>query len=179
MTRLLAVFALLLSFVFTPAAEAASARKLDSRSREALGQLYANRPAVRSLVQGAAGVLVFPRVYKAGIGIGGEYGEGVLLERGRTTGYYNLVTGSIGFQLGGQRRSIVIAFTSAKALKRFKELKGFKVGVDGSAVVADLGTGGVIDSNTAAQPVIAFIFGEKGLMYNATLEGSKITRIEK
>lgn len=178
--RALALVLLTLVFnMVAPDAEAASARKIDKRVQEALTELYAARPAVRSLVQGAHGVLVFPRVYKAGIGIGGEYGEGALRERGRTAGYYNLVTGSVGFQLGGQRRSIVIAFTSAKALQRFKELKGFKVGVDGSVVVADLGTGGVIDSNTAAQPVIAFVFGEKGLMYNATLEGSKITRIHK
>lgn len=179
MIRLLTLFLCLIA-LFTPSPSAAAdAQKINARVQEALTTLYANRPAVRGLVQGAAGVLVFPRVYKAGIGIGGEYGEGALRERGTTTGYYNLVTGSIGFQLGGQRRSIVIAFTSARALQRFKELKGFKVGVDGSVVVADIGTGGVIDSNTAAQPVIAFVFGEKGLMYNATLEGSKITRINK
>lgn len=176
---ILMLCALSFTLLLPGASEAASAGTVDKRVRETLNDLYAHRPAVRGLVQGAAGVLVFPRVYKAGIGIGGEYGEGALLERGRTYGYYNLVTASVGFQLGGQRRSIVIAFTSAKALQRFKELKGFKVGVDGSVVVADLGTGGVIDSNTAAQPVIAFVFGEKGLMYNATLEGSKITRIHK
>lgn len=174
----LVLFALALS-LFAPLADAASAREIDARVREALNDLYHHRPAVRGLVQGSPGILVFPRVYKAGIGIGGEYGEGALIERGRSNGYYNLVTGSVGFQLGGQRRSIVIAFTSQKALDRFKSLKGFKVGVDGSVVVADLGTGGVIDSNTAAQPVIAFVFGEKGLMYNATLEGSKISRITR
>lgn len=176
---LLLLSALCVALLVPGTGQAASARTVDQRVRETLNQLYAHRPAVRGLVQGAAGVLVFPRVYKAGIGIGGEYGEGALLERGRTYGYYNLVTASVGFQLGGQRRAIVIAFTSGKALQRFKQLKGFKVGVDGSVVVADLGTGGVIDSNTAAQPVIAFVFGEKGLMYNATLEGSKITRIHK
>jgi lipid-binding SYLF domain-containing protein len=134
---------------------------------------------VRSLVQGSAGVLVFPRVYKAGIGIGGEYGEGVLLQGGRTSGYYSIASGSIGFQLGGQRRSIVIAFTSAKALAKFRETDGWKAGVDGSAVIAKVGTSGEIDTNTANQPVIVFILGERGLMYNATIEGSKITRIDK
>ena len=154
-------------------------QKLDSRSRETLASLYAHRPAVRSLVQGSAGVLVFPRVYKAGIGIGGEYGEGVLMQRGRTTGYYSIASGSIGLQLGGQRRSVVIAFTSARALAKFKGTRGWKAGVDGSAVVAKLGTGGEIDTNTANQPVIAFFLGERGLMYNATLEGSKISRLDK
>ena len=158
---------------------AVSKHKLDARARTTLASLYASRPAVRSLVQGSAGVLVFPRVYKAGIGIGGEYGEGVLLQGGHTSGYYNIVSGSIGFQLGGQQRSVVIAFTSAKALAKFKQTKGWKAGVDGSAVIAKVGTGGEIDTNTANQPVIAFILGERGLMYNATLEGSKISRMDK
>lgn len=169
----------LLAIAAAPAAFADSKVELDAKVQEALTQFAKHTSAGAELAAKAHGVLVFPSVIKAGIGIGGEYGEGALRERGRTTGYYNLVTGSVGFQLGGQRRSVVIAFTSAKALQRFKELKGFKVGVDGSVVVADLGTGAVIDSNTAAQPVIAFVFGEKGLMYNATLEGSKITRIHK
>src|SRR3546814_9389785 len=92
-------------------AAATDAAVIDRRAQETLGRLYATKPGVRSIVLNAAGVLVYPRVYKAGIGIGGDYGEGVLLEHGRRSGYYNLVSGSIGFQLGAQVRSQVFVFT--------------------------------------------------------------------
>ncbi|MDP2186621.1 MAG: YSC84-related protein [Xanthomonadales bacterium] len=169
---------LLLLLIAWPAA-ATDAAVIDRRAQETLGRLYATKPGVRSIVQNAAGVLVYPRVYKAGIGIGGDYGEGVLLEHGRRSGYYNLVSGSIGFQLGAQLRSQVFVFTDPAALTKFKATDGWKVGVDGSAVIAEFGAGGTIDTNTANKPVIVFVLGEKGLMYNINLEGSKITRIER
>lgn len=158
---------------------AADAESIDRRAQETLGRLYAVKPGVRPIIQRAAGVLVYPRVYKAGIGLGGDYGEGALIEHGRTTGYYNLVSGSIGLQLGAQVRSQIFVFTDRHALDKFKASNGWKVGVDGSAVIAEFGAGGTIDSNTANKPVIVFVLGEKGLMYNINLEGSKISRIKR
>lgn len=161
------------------ASAAADAATIDRRAQETLGRLYATKPGVRPIVQRAAGVLVYPRVYKAGIGLGGDYGEGVLIERGRSSRYYNIVSGSIGLQLGAQVRSQVFVFTDPGALAKFKATNGWKVGVDGSAVIAEFGAGGTIDSNTANKPVIVFVLGEKGLMYNINLEGSKITKIKR
>jgi lipid-binding SYLF domain-containing protein len=75
----------------------------------------------------SAAVLVFPSVIKAGIGIGGEYGEGALLTRGRTLEYYNTVSASIGFQLGAQARSIIIVFMTPEALASFRRvLEGWR-----------------------------------------------------
>ena len=158
-------------------APAADAGTIDRRVQEALGRLYAAYPSLRPVVQQANAVLVFPHVYKAGIGIGGDYGEGAMLEDGRTSGYYNIVSGSIGFQLGAQRRAQFFVFTEAGALNQFKATKGWKVGVDGSAVLVTLGTSGNVDTNTLKAPVLAIVMGEKGLMYNATVEGSKISPI--
>lgn len=158
---------------------AVDAGSIDRRAQETLGRLYAAKPGVRPIIQRAAGVLVYPRVYKAGIGLGGDYGEGALIEHGRTTGYYNLVSGSIGLQLGAQVRSQIFVFTDRHALDKFKASNGWKVGVDGSAVIAEFGAGGTIDSNTANKPVIVFVLGEKGLMYNINLEGSKISKIKR
>jgi lipid-binding SYLF domain-containing protein len=118
-------------------------------------------------------------VYKAGIGIGGEYGEGALRIGGRTVAYYNTVAGSFGFQLGAEAKSIVIIFTDEKALEKFRHSEGWKVGVDGSVALVDVGIGKSIDTNTIKDPVIGFVFGQKGLMYNLTLEGAKFNKIEK
>jgi len=116
---------------------------------------------------------------KAGFGVGGEYGEGALRVGGRTIGYYNSISASVGFQLGVQERSVIIMFMTDEALNQFRETAGWKVGVDGSVVVVTVGAGGSIDTNKITSPVVGFILDPKGLMYNLTLEGSKISRISR
>ena len=122
---------------------------------------------------------MFPRVIKVGIGLGGETGEGALLVQGENAGYYRTASGSIGFQLGAQAKSIVIAFMTPESLEKFRNSAGWKVGVDGSVALIDIGAGKAIDTTSINDPVVGFVFGSKGLMYNLTLEGSKITRIDK
>jgi len=124
-------------------------------------------------------MLVFPRVFKAGYGIGGEFGEGVLLTDGKITDYYNIASASVGLQLGIQRKSVVILFMTDDALRRFRESEGWKVGVDTSIAIVTVGIGGEIDTSTLQKPVIGFLFSNKGLMYNLTLEGSKISRVNR
>ena len=113
----------------------------------------------------------FPSVIKAGIGFGGEYGEGILLNQQRVVGYYNLISASFGFQLGVQQRSVIIMFMTQDALAGFEARAGWKVGVDGSVTIITVGVGGAIDSDKVVSPVIGFILDQKGLMYNLTLEG--------
>jgi len=161
------------------ASAAASKAELNAEVRQALSNFKQQTSAGYELSKKAAGILVFPSVIKAGIGVGGEYGEGALLVHGKTVAYYNVAAASIGFQLGAQARSQIVLFMNEKALTQFRKSEGWKAGVDGSVALATLGAGGAIDSETAKQPIIGFIFGNKGLMYNLTFEGSKITRIEK
>lgn len=161
------------------AAHAASREEIDARVREAVQELYETSGAAKELAGRAHGILVFPRVIKAGIGVGGEFGEGALLSGGRTVGYYNIASASIGFQLGAQAKSIAIMFMTAEALADFKRRKGWKAGVDGSVAIAKFGVGEEIDTETARRPIIGFVYANKGLMYNLTLEGSKITQIRK
>lgn len=160
-------------------AGAASKEEINAEVREAIQNFYKHTSAGKELSEKAAGMLVFPSIFKAGIGIGGEYGEGALLVKGTTAGYYNIGAASIGFQLGAQVRSVVILFMTGEALSDFRAAKGWQAGVDGSVAIATLGAGGAIDTETAKKPIIGFIFSNKGLMYNLTIEGSKITRIDK
>jgi len=124
-------------------------------------------------------VLVFPSVVKAGIGLGGEYGEGALLIDGKTADYYSTASASIGLQLGIQKKSIVIIFMEDDALKGFRSKSGWKAGVDASIAVVAVGAGGAADTTRYQQPILGFIFGQKGLMYNVSLEGSKFTKLNK
>jgi len=158
-----------------------AARKvvLDARIEEAIEAFYEHSSAGETLAKKAKGMLVFPTVGKAGFGIGGEYGEGALIIDGKTVQYYSTASASIGFQFGVQSRRQVILFMEESDLESFRHSEGWEVGVDGSIAIATLGAGGEIDTKTLNQPVLAFIFGNKGLMYNLSLEGSKFSRIEK
>ena len=127
----------------------------------------------------AAGVLIFPRVVKVGVAIGGETGEGALRVRGQTIDYYRTSAGSFGLQLGAQAKSIVIAFMTKESLEKFQNSEGWKVGLDGSVAFIDMGAGKTIDSHNVKDPVVGFIFGSRGLMYNLTLEGTKISKLNK
>ena len=128
-------------------------------------------------LKSAKGVLVFPSVIKAGIGVGGEYGEGALRIGAKTADYYSTAAASIGLQLGIQSKRIIIVFMQDDALKKFRESKGWEAGVDGSVALVELGAGGTIDTTTIKDPIVGFVFGNKGLMFNLTLEGSKYTKI--
>jgi lipid-binding SYLF domain-containing protein len=172
--------ALLLTLAITawvPRTEAASAAAIDADVDATLSQFYRHVEGSHQLVRKAAGILVFPTVIKAGMGIGGEYGEGALRIRGRTVAYFNTISASFGFQLGAQARSVIILFMTHDALAHFRRTDGWKVGVDGSVAVITVGLGGSIDTDRITSPIIGFIFDGKGLMYNLTLEGSKISRI--
>ena len=162
-----------------PAALAKSAAVINVEVEAALQKLYKAHPETKGVISRSAGVLVFPAVYKGGVGLGAEYGEGALLERGSPSGYYTLVSGSIGLQLGGQRRAQIIVFMDPAALERFKASNGWKVGVDGSVVLVNLGASGKLDSQELDQPILGFILGEQGLMYTTSLEGAKVSRVQK
>jgi lipid-binding SYLF domain-containing protein len=158
---------------------AASAAHIDANVDATLREFSFRIGGARELLAKSAAVLVFPSVYKAGFGVGGEYGEGALLVRGRTAGYYNTISASFGFQLGAQARSVIIAFMTPEALASFRRVQGWKVGVDGSVALITVGIGGSVDSSKIVSPIVGFIFDGKGLMYNLTLEGSKISRIDR
>lgn len=127
----------------------------------------------------AKGVLVFPKVIKAGLIVGGEYGEGALRIDNRTVAYYSTAAGSLGLQAGAQSKSIVLVFLTASALQDFRASTGWKAGADGSVAVVQWGVGEDINSLDIKDPIVGFVFGNKGLMFNLTIEGAKFTRITK
>jgi lipid-binding SYLF domain-containing protein len=160
-------------------AMAASAAEIDVRVKETIEEFKKNVNGAEVFLQQASGYLVFPKVYKVGVGIGGETGEGALLIGSEVVDYYRTSSGSVGFQLGAQARSIVIVFMTEESLNKFRNSEGWKVGIDGSVALIDLGAGKTIDSKNIKDPVVGFIFGSKGLMYNLTLEGTKIHKLDK
>ena len=81
--------------------------------------------------------------------------------------------------LGAQARSVIIMFMTPESLEGFRRVDGWKVGVDGSVAIITVGAGGSIDTEKVSAPVVGFILDPKGLMYNLTLEGTKISRMHR
>ena len=158
---------------------AASASEIDASVGGTLDRFYKEVGSGKKLVQDAKGTLVFPAVYKAGFGVGGEYGEGALLIHGKAVDYYNTAAGSVGFQIGAQKKSIILLFMQEEVLHRLRTSSNWKAGADASIAVISVGAGGSIDTAKLNEPIIAFIIGQKGLMYNLTLEGTKFTKLHK
>ena len=175
---MLTLVAICLAFVSTHGI-AASKLELDTRAQAVLERLYEEQPAAAELSKKAAGILVFPRIIKGGIGIGGEIGEGSLLVDNAPVQYYRITSVSVGFQLGGQAKSEVIMFMTDESMELFRGSDGWEAGVDGSIAVIEFGVGKEIDTNSIQDPIIAFVFDNKGLMYNLSLEGSKFWKIDK
>src|SRR5436190_10017205 len=127
------------TFCLPSRSKAASGPQIDFEVRATLDQFFREVWSSHELANKAVAILVFPTVVKAGFGIGGEYGEGALLVRGRNAGYYNIISGSIGFQFGAQARSVIIMFMTEAALAGFQRSDGWKVGVDGSVTIIAIG----------------------------------------
>lgn len=176
MSRMAGALAVLL---FSAAVLAASAEKIDRDANEALRVFKEEVSGSEVFLNQSAGYLVFPRVIKVGFGLGAETGEGALRVGATTVDYYRTTSGSFGLQLGAQAKSIVIVFMTKESLNKFRNAEGWKVGVDGSVALIDIGAGKTIDTQNVSDPVVGFIFGSKGLMYNLTLEGTKFSKLKK
>ena len=165
--------------MFSPALFADDKAKIDAGSQQALEKLRQHSDKAGELLDRAAGVLVFPDIVKMGFGVGGQYGEGSLLVEDMPTSYFVTAGASFGLQVGAQVKSEVILFMTKEALSKFQNSSGWRVGVDGSVALIKLGAGGSVDTAQINQPVVGFIFSNEGLMYNLTMEGTKITRIAR
>jgi len=158
---------------------AASAKEIDVAVDEALVKFEKEVKGGKDFIEHSKGLLVFPTVIKGGAGFGGEYGQGALRIDGKTVDYYSTLQGSFGLQLGGEIKTVVVAFLDEGALNRFRESEGWKAGVDGSVSLVTLGAGGAIDTNNLNEPIVGFVLGQKGLMYNLSFEGTKFTKLDK
>jgi lipid-binding SYLF domain-containing protein len=168
-----------LAMILAGPLRAATSEKIDAKVDAALANFTKEVKGGAEFLQSAKGILVLAGVVKAGFVVGGEYGEGALRIGGKTVDYYSIASGSFGLQIGAQKKDVILVFMEDQALKKFRESGGWKVGVDGSVVLIDIGAGGSIDSMNVKAPIVGFVVGQTGLMVNVTLEGSKISKLDK
>jgi lipid-binding SYLF domain-containing protein len=170
-----AAVALLLSSV----SFGATKEEIDKGVHHTLQEFYQLDTMHHDLVARAKGVLVFPRVTKGGVGVGGQFGEGALRIDGKNVAYYSISSASVGLTLGLAKHREVILFMTQEVLDKFMNSHGWSIGADTGVAVLDKGAGGSYDTQTLQRPILAFVFGEKGLIGDISLEGSKVTKLDK
>ncbi|MCW8906611.1 MAG: lipid-binding SYLF domain-containing protein [Sedimenticola sp.] len=160
-------------------AGAATAEDLDRDSREALQTLYKAEPVAETLSHSAKAILVFPNVIKAGLVFGGSYGEGELIKGSKVVDYYNSVSGSWGLQIGAQSYGYAVFLMTEKAVNYLEKSKGWEIGTGPTVVVVNEGIAKNLSSSTLKNDAYAFIFSQQGLMAGVSIEGTKISRINR
>ncbi|MBI5580104.1 MAG: hypothetical protein HY895_13190 [Deltaproteobacteria bacterium] len=174
-TSLFIAVAVMLSFAAV-CAQAETVQEIETSVSDCLGRFHTVIKGGREMLAMAQGVLVMPSVVKAGLIVGGEYGEGALRVGGKTESYYNLASGPIGLQIGEQAKDVVILFMTDEALRKFQGSKGWEVGVDGNVALANFSGGKWIDFIRMNDPIIVFVFDVKGLMVDISLTGAKFSK---
>jgi len=163
----------------TSHARSKTATEINRESDRALSVFAHQVTGGQEILNSAKGVLVIPNVVKAGLGLGGEYGEGALRICGKTVAYYNIAGGSMGFEMGAEKMDLILVFMQDEALRHFRAGSDWTVGFDGAVTVIDTGKEKYADTFSIKDPVVAFIVGERGLMIDASIEGTKFSRMEK
>jgi lipid-binding SYLF domain-containing protein len=176
---LLATATLALIGLMAEPAQSATAEELKKESALALASLYRTNPTAETISKKARAILVFPKIVKAGLVVGGSYGEGVLMKGGQVVGYYNSVSGSWGWQIGAESFAYVVFLMSDKAVKYLDESKGWEFGVGPTVVAVKEGVARNLSTTTLKDDAYAFAFGQQGLMASLSLEGTKVSRIQR
>lgn len=162
---------------FTADINAKSTAEIDASIESAIERFTNEIQGGQTYLDGARGILVIPKMIKAGLVLGVEYGEGALVVDNIKVQYYRAFSGSLGLQLGIGSKDLIILFYDDEAMDDFIYSSGWQVGVDGSVAILDMGAGGSLDSTEAQDPIVGFVFGHKGLIAGLSLEGTKFTKI--
>ena len=155
-----------------------TARELDASADAAMDRFYKLVKDGKEVVAKSKGMLILPNVKKGALIIGAEYGQGAMRVGGKTVEYYSMGSGSVGLQIGGQSKDIIIAFMSSEALKKFRNSKGWEAGVDGGITLISHGESGGAITAMANNPIVAFVLDVKGLMVDVSMKGAKFNKLD-
>ncbi len=166
-------------FASTSSARSKTPQEINAQVDRALMVFSHQVRGGQELLNSAKGVLVIPNVVEAGLIVGGEYGEGALRVGGKTVAYYNIAGGSTGLEIGAEKKDLILLFMQDDALKHFEASSDWTSGFDAGMTLIDTGKDDYTDSIAVRYPVMAFVFGERGLMLNASIEGTKFSKMNK
>ena len=145
--------------------------ELKTDADAALAKMVAETPKLNTFKSEAYGYAVFPKITKAGVGIGGAAGKGIVYKNNTAIGSSKLKQASVGLQLGGQQYSEVIFFENKEAFEHFTN-GNLKFGGQASAVAI---TEGASIDIAYKDGVAVFTRAKGGLMFEASIGGQHFT----
>jgi len=157
--------------------EGSAGARIDTAVDLARDELFASVGGAQDLDARAQGLLIIPNITRLGFFAGGAYGEGALRIRGATVDYYSLTAVSIGFTLGAQEYNQALFFLTPEALQEFRLADGWVLGVDAAVVVNTEGAAGSLNTASFNRPIVEVVYGQRGLLADASLAGAKYSRI--
>jgi lipid-binding SYLF domain-containing protein len=80
--------------------------------------------------------------------------------------------------LGLAKHSEIIMFMTQEALDKSTASDGWSIGADAGITVVSGGASGSYETQTQQKPILGFVFAEKGLIGDLSLQGSKISKIK-
>ena len=153
-------------------------QELDAKVDQAVQTFKTENPKSADALSQAAGVLACPVIRKAGLGLGIERGVCALRVAGKTDSYWRVTGASWGLIAGLQSHGMLLVFRKPEALESFrKTAKEWELGVDGGVTVAKQGAGGQLDLNSIQGDQVAFVFAEKGVLADLSVQGSRFKKI--
>ena len=175
--KFFSLLTLTLTLILSTGLSAKSIKEIDAFIESSLNRFTEEIQGAESYLEGARGILVVPRMWKAGVLLGFEFGEGALIVDGIKIQYYKALTTSVGLQVGIGSKDLILLFFDDTAMDNFLYSSGWEVGVDGAVAFLSRGVAGAVDSNTFKDPIVGFVFGQKGLLAGVSMEGTKFTKI--
>ena len=176
-SKFFSLLTLTLPLILSTGLSAKSIIEIDAAIESSLNRFTEEIQGAESYLEGARGILVIPRMWKAGVLLGFEFGEGALIVDGIKIQYYKALTTSVGLQIGVGSKDLVVLFFDDTAMDNFLYSSGWEVGVDGAVALFSRGAAGAVDSITFKDPIVGFVFGQKGLIAGVSMEGTKFTKI--
>ena len=185
-SRKITIFALI-ALLVAGAAQAAFAETAHMRrirlSTDLINKMAKEQDAdaLADVIKSGKGVAIFPAVTKAGLGIGGQTGEGVVFLRqsnGRWTGpaFMGISGASIGFQIGVQSVGLVLVITNEQGLRAFTGGNSFKLGADVAIAAGPVGRDTSAATDGRAKASIYSYSMSKGLFAGISIDGSVINQ---
>ena len=176
-SKFFSLLTLTLPLILSTGLSAKSIIEIDAAIESSLNRFTEEIQGAESYLEGARGILVIPRMWKAGVLLGFEFGEGALIVDGIKIQYYKALTTSVGLQIGVGSKDLIVLFFDDTAMDNFLYSSGWEVGVDGAVALFSRGAAGAVDSITFKDPIVGFVFGQKGLIAGVSMEGTKFTKI--
>ena len=129
-------------------------------------------------LRGSYAVAIVPSMVKAGLLIGGTYGEGLILRRenGKWYGpsFYNIGGASFGLQAGAQEVALLMAVINERGVEAFLSSRT-KLGGDVSIAAGPVGRRAEAATDAQAKASIYSYSISKGLFAGFSLDGSVIS----